>query len=221
MSAVKTNCLISFELCEEEAKNVHCFTRETSFAHFTLAVPFHGRLVNIKIDTNACSMRHTQHYRKPHGGHRNDNNRYAITSDNASVWLFGADFRALTVSWSPQTSSGFSLSGIEYHIFSYLYIVGAKILTFYQETKKSKIFSIVYYKIIQFDNICFLFCSKIWIIRKFVVPLHSITGTTTSEEGQCDIEGINNSISYLFRVSWNLGNFNDEMLWVSQRMPVR
>ena len=29
-----------------------------------------------------------------------------------------------------------------------------------------------------------------------------------------------NSISYLFRESWNVGNFNDVLLWISQRMPV-
>ena len=32
--------------------------------------------------------------------------------------------------------------------------------------------------------------------------------------------GKNNSISYLFRESWNLGNFIDVTLWVSQPMPV-
>ena len=31
---------------------------------------------------------------------------------------------------------------------------------------------------------------------------------------------VNNSISYLFRVSWNVGNFIEVSLWVSQPMPV-
>ena len=35
------------------------------------------------------------------------------------------------------------------------------------------------------------------------------------------ILSVNNSISYLFRVSWNLGNFIDVSLWVSQPVPVR